>query len=266
MNPLANQVEGPANCGKIVGVTSILAWFDDKLKGVGSAAYDAIPRVCISVADTVAGQPGGTPAGLALAGFPVGSLSGAGALPTRMDTLTGTVAINDTSPVFVPITTIAGTGRVLAGVPRIATLNVARGQGAVQSAIAFVGIGIRRAGATILVDDEVTPFVEGDHSENRGVRNSGVLLPGVGEMLKDGDEVGLLLYQQQIQYAAVVSAASAPNAVNLVNTALHQAIPSVTSSIDASFIAVPNPYVFTATGVELPILIPGQYPGSSLSQ
>ena len=266
MNPLANQVEGPANCGKVIGVTSILAWFDEKLKGLGSAAYDAIPKVCISVADTVPGQPGGTPAGLILSSFPVGSLSGAGSVPTRLPTLNATVAASSTSPVFAPVTTIAGTGRVLAGAPRIDSLVVTRGTGGVQEAVAYVGVGIRRAGNIILVDDEATPFVEGTHNNNRGVNNSTILLPAVGEMLQDGDEVGLLFYQQQIQYAAVLSAASLPNATNVVNTALGTPIPPVASAIDTSFVATPNPYTVTATGVELPILIPGQYAGSRLSQ
>lgn len=266
MNPLANQVEGPANCGKVIGVTSILAWFDQKLKGIGSADYDAIPKICISVADTVAGQPGGTPAGLKLDRFPVGSLSGTGAVPVRAETLSGTVDFTATGPAFVPVATISGSGQVLAGAPRIDSLSVAPGTGAVQTAIAFVGVGIRRGGQLILVDDEVTPFVEGTHTSNRGVNNAKVLLPAVGEMLQDGDEVGLLLYPQQVQYAAVVSAASLPNATNVVSSVLGQPIPPIASAIDSAFIAPPNPYVFNAAGVELPILVPGQYPGSSLSQ
>jgi len=238
MNPMANQVEGPANCGKIIGITSILAWFDEKLKGVGSSDYSAIPKVCISVADTIPGQPGGTPVGLLLKTFPVGSLSGSGSVPTRAESLSVTVPPLGTTPVFAPVATISGNGRVIAGAPRIDNLTVARGFGAVQEAVAYVGIGIHRAGQLILVDEQVTPFVEGTHVSNRGVNNSVVLLPAVGEMLQDGDEVGLLFYPQQVQY----------------------------SPIDPSFVALPNPYTVTATGVELPILIPGQYPSSSLSQ
>ncbi|GAC1622453.1 MAG: hypothetical protein NVS9B10_06430 [Nevskia sp.] len=253
MNPLASQTEGTANCGKVIGVASILAWFDSKLKGLGSATYSAIPKICISVADTV-GAPAVTPVGLLLSSFPVGSLSGTGAVPATMATLTGTVAVTDANPVFVPVITISGSGRVLAGAPRIHDLTVIAGAGAPpgQIPVAHVGVGILRAGSTtpILVDDEITGFVgpgghdatdTGIHTNNRGVNNSdGVLLPALGERLQNGDRVGLLFYQQQVQYSAVSSGTGVTNA--------------------------PNPYTVTANGVELPILIPGTYPGSSLSQ
>jgi ABC-2 type transport system ATP-binding protein len=268
MNPLANQTEGTANCGKLSGVGSILAWFDAKLKGKGSAAFDSIPKVCISVADTT-GAPAGAPSGLLLNSFPVGSQTGAGGVAASLPTLTASVGpANFASPLFVPVTTIHGAGQVLAGAPRMSKISVAKGTGAVQTAIAFVGVGIVRAGNTILVDDQVTPFVEGDHSSNEGVPGNEVLLPAVGEKLQDGDQVGLLFYSQHVQYSAVVSASSIPNATNVVNTALGTPIPPITSALQPAGVAlnVPNIYDVTATNVELPIVIPGTYPGSSLSQ
>ena len=268
MNPLDSQVEGTADCGKIIGVNSILAWFDAKLKGISSANYKAIPKVCISVADTV-GAPDVPAVGLMLNKFPVGSLSGSGAVPTSMASLNAAVGLADVStPVFVPVTTIHGSGQVLAGAPRIAKVSVSKGTGAVQTAIAFVGVGIVRAGKTILVDDEVTPFVEGDHTSNKGVPNQAVLLPAVGEQLQDGDQVGLLFYAQHVQYAAVVSAASVPNATKIINVAVGTSIPPVASALQpvGTAVTVPNIYNVTMTQVELPILIPGMYPGSSLSR
>jgi len=268
MNPLDSQVEGTADCGKIIGVNSILAWFDAKLKDISSANYNAIPKVCISIADTV-GAPDVPAVGLMLNNFPVGSLSGSGAVPVSMASLTTSVGLaNATTPAFVPVTTIKGGGQVLAGAPRIAKINVSKGTGAVQTAIAFVGVGIVRGGQTILVDDEITPFAEGEHSSNRGVPNNVVLLPAVGEQLQDGDQVGLLFYAQHVQYAAVVSAASIPNATKIINVALGTSIPPVTSALQpvGTALNVPNIYNVTMTNVELPILIPGTYPGSSLSR
>ncbi|MES2424681.1 MAG: CocE/NonD family hydrolase [Pseudomonadota bacterium] len=265
MNPLANQLEGTANCGAVNGLGSILAWFDKQLKQVDSANFNAIPKVCISVADTV-GTPKVTPVGLRLNDYPVGSLSGRGAIPTKFASLGATVALTAVSPVFLPVTTISGDNQVLAGSPRLSKITVTPEFGALRTAVAYVGVGIHRAGKLILVDDMVTAFAAGEHTTNRAGIDNAVLLPGVGERLQKGDVVGLLLYQQHVQYSAVVSAASLPNATNLANTALGLPIPPVASALDTSAIALPNPYSIRLIGVELPILVPGLYPGSSLSQ
>lgn len=260
MNPLppAMQVEGSANCGGVVGVSAVLAWFDQKLKGVGSAAYDAIPSVCISVADTPAANT--APANAALVGvklqdFPVGSLSGPGSVPVSVATLSTTVNPGlPNMPTFAALKTIGPSeaGAVLAGAPRIDTLTVTSAVPVpLVTAVAYVGVGIQRGATTILVDDEVTPFADiaptaadggGSsrvHTNNRGVRNADILLPAVGERLQVGDVVGLLFYENHQQYLAVGGA--------------------------GSLVGPPNPYSVTLTGVELPILIPGTYPGSSLS-
>ncbi len=265
MNPLAGQSQGTANCGGVVGVASILSWFDRQLKGIDSDTFNAIPKVCLSVADTV-GAPNTQPVGLEMDRIPVGSLSGPGAIPTNASTLTASVPLGAAGPVFVPITTISGTGQVLAGVPRITNLAVTRGTGAVQAAVAYVGVGIQRGGKLILVDDQVTAFAEGDHQDDPGLNAGAVLLPAIGEQLQDGDQVGLLFYPQHVQYAAIVSASSLPNATNVVNFALGTQIPPVTSALDLSTAAVPNVYNVSATDVELPILVPGAYPRSRLSQ
>lgn len=266
MNPLANQIEGTANCGTVIGLDSILAWYDHWLKGVDSAAFDGIPKVCISVADTVSGQPGGTPAGLALDAMPVGSQTGAGGVPARLETATVNVgALLSSAPTFVPVTTITGSGRVLAGVPRLSSISVVGGPNVLpRAAIALVGVGIRRNGSLILVDDQVTSFVEGLHTFNRSHQNSIIELPAIGEQLQDGDQVGLLFYEQQVQYAAILSAISAPNLTNVVNVALGTTLPAFGSALDGSLLAAPNPYDAVVTGIELPILIPAEFPGASL--
>lgn len=265
MNPLANQTEGTANCGAVKGLPAILAWFDKQLKQTDSATFQGIPKVCISVADTV-GTPAVTPVGLRLNDYPVGSLSGPGAVPTQFASLGATVPLGATAPVFLAVTTITGDGQVLAGSPRLAKVSVTAETGNPRTAVAYVGVGIQRAGKTILVDEMVTAFAAGDHTTNRSGIDNAVLLPGVGERLQKGDVVGLLLYPQHVQYSAVVSAASLPNATNVVRTALGVPIPPVLSALDLSALALPNPYSVRFTGIELPILVPGQYPGSSLSQ
>lgn len=270
MNPLAQQVEGTANCGGVVGLDSILGWFDQKLKGKASAAYDAIPQVCISVTPTPAANA--APANAALTGvrlssIPVGSLSGAGAIAVS-GSVAETVVSAGVSPVFVPIgSPIAVSNAVLAGIPTVQTVIINTVSGVAPPPgtpipVAYVGVGLKRGSAApILVDDEVTPFAMVApqvgtttsacasppaapaiaHCTNRGTGNTGVLLPGVGELLQVGDQLGLLLYENQVQYLPANNAGTAAQT------------------------GEPNPYRVTMTGVGLPVLVPGSYPGSSLS-
>jgi len=277
--PTAGQgADGPANCGGVTGVSAALAWFDRHLKGIGSAEFDAIPEVCISVADTQ-NAPDVPLVGVELSSYPVGSLSGAGAVPARLATLAAAVTPADVSGVFVPVLRIAGGNKVIAGSPRLAKITVTPGTGATQAAIAFVGVGIRRGGQTILVDDQVTPFVEGAHDHNRNLEHPGeLLLPGVGEQLQDGDEVGLLFFHQHPQFAGLISPGNAlaldsavPSIIGLI--AAGNAPPAtpdvpVLSALDplSGVLTVPNPYNVAAEGVELPIRLPGTYPGSRLNR
>ena len=94
------------------------------------------------------------------------------------------------SPEFVPVTTISRDGLVLAGAPKIARLEVTPGA-TVNITRALVGVGIRRDGALILVDDQVTGFIEGTHTSNREVGNDAVLLPvySLGDRLQCADVV-----------------------------------------------------------------------------
>lgn len=270
MNPLANQLEGTANCGGVIGVEAVLGWFDHYLKGVSSAAYDALPEVCISVADTV-GVPDVEPAGVILDRFPVGSLSGSGAVPAALASASATVPAFTIAPVFMPVTTISGNDKVLAGAPTIAKLRVERGTPALprQSTNAFVGVGIVRGGAApFLVDDQLTPFTEGEHVDNRNIgEDDRILLPAVGERLQDGDQVGLLFYPQHVQYAAVVSAEGITGLTGIVTYISGIPVPPITSALEPVLgLLYVNPYTATATNVQLPILVPGTYAGSSLSR
>ena len=273
MNPLAYQTEGSTNCGNVAGIPAILGWFDQHLKGENSATVRAIPKVCISVADTL-GAPTTEPAGVALNEVPVGALSGPGAVPARLASLNVNVSSLSTQPVFVRVATIQGSGQVLAGIPAVASLQVAPALGALQASNAFVGVGIVRGGKTILVDDQVTAFGVGSHTSNRNSQKSGpVLLPGVGERLQNGDQVGLLFYPQHVQYASVVSAVGLSGATGLLNVLGGSAgadgatIPPITSSLEPALgLFYNNPYTVKATGIELPIFKPGTYRGSQLQQ
>lgn len=302
MNPLALQTEGTANCGGVVGLNSILAWFDYNLKGISSSNYNSIPQLCISVAPTPAANS--APTNAQLAGLllndgnvPLGDLGAkAGGIGTKAAMVTATVVASGTAvtstgtsvPVFVPVGNpisglhpLAGSGgstvALLAGIPTVQVVSVSSLLSGAVTPIAYVGVGIKRGSQTILVDDQVTPFsalapaagttdcpatltvptasytgtttytpLASDHCHNRGTNNypasnaqSGVLLPGVGEPLQNGDQLGLLFYENHVQYLPVNSGA--------VVTGL------------------PNPYTVTLYNVQLPVLIPGTYPGSSLS-
>lgn len=271
MNPLAYQTEGNSNCGNLAGIPAVLAWFDQHLKGVPSDTARAIPKVCLSVADTV-GAPMAAAAGVALNEVPVGSLSGPGAMGARLSSLNARVPALATQPVFVKVATVRGAGQVMAGIPTVASLEVAPTPGALQATNAFVGVGIVRGGKTILVDDQVTAFGVGSHTSNRNSQKLGpVLLPGVGERLQDGDEVGLLFYPQHVQYASVVSAVGLSGATGLFNVVAGStgadgaAIPPIASSLEPALgLFYNNPYTVKATGIELPIFKPGLYPGSRL--
>ncbi|MDB5970801.1 MAG: hypothetical protein JWQ90_3251 [Hydrocarboniphaga sp.] len=271
MNPLANQTEGTANCGGVIGVAAVLGWFDHYLKGARSAAYDALPQICISVADTT-GAPDVAAAGLMVDSFPVGSLSGNGAVPASLATGTAEVPAFTIAPVFVPVATISGNDKLLAGAPTIGKLVVTRGSPALpnQSTNAFVGVGILRSGAAapFLVDDQLTPFNEGEHTNNRNIaEDARILLPAVGEQLKDGDQVGLLFYPQHIQYAAIVSAEGLTGVTGIVTYLGNVPIPPITSALEPVLgLLYVNPYTAVASDVELPILVPGVYSGSRLSQ
>ncbi|MGH8455882.1 MAG: CocE/NonD family hydrolase [Stenotrophobium sp.] len=316
MNPLAGQTQGTANCGGVVSDDVVLAWFDEKLKGIppaantdipsspGVAANIAIPKVCISVTPTPTPSSApanpqntvGAPANNMLASvlldhMPVGALSGTGTINATKPSISAAVAYTTTGgaatyspsrgvPVFVPVVTIPGnvTNAVLAGIPTIGRVSVTTVPGITGSTaapgtavtpVAYIGVGIQRGTASpYLVDDQATPFASlppdpgttdctssspgapglpTDHCHNRGTNNDSdadsapshnVLLPGLGEVLQAGDVVGLMIYENQIQYVPAQFAAG--NTTQVIA-------------------GVANPYNVTLTNVSLPILIPS-YP------
>lgn len=264
MNPLAQQTEGDAKCGRHDGISSTLAWLDLHVRGIQSAAASAIPRVCISVTDT-ANAHSAKPAAVLLDEIPYGSLAGVGSITAKKDLSADLSTQAGTASAFLPITTITTESAVLAGIPTVESVTVTKGTGlptGTPGTVAYVGVGIKRGGALILVDDQVTPFAEGKHTNNRAVRGETVVsLPGVGEQLQKGDEVGLIVYENHIQYSAVVSSTSAPQLPYLAGYLTGAPLPAV-----APGPSHPNPYRIELKGVGLPILLPGQFPGSVLSK
>lgn len=266
MNPFAYQLEGSANCGAVDNVAAIYAWFDFQLKGIASAAYNAIPEVCISVADTPGASQLPAPVAVTLPSFPVGSLTGTGALPAVLANGMASVTPQnvETMPAFVKVVDVAEDGFVLAGIPTVDSLTVAAGTpGSAVTPVAYAGVGINRGGSLILVDQQLTPFVLGTHSNNRNFEstdNSKVLLPGVGEQLKKGDQVGLVFYCTHVQYQSVISSAVASGGAG----AGGQTNPSTYSPPNAT--SCINNYAVSFTNAALPILKPGTYPGAAFSK
>lgn len=267
LNPLADQVEGSADCGPLSGVGAVLAWFDHYLKQQDDAEFAALPAaLCLSATRTV-GAPATPPRALALADFPVGAQHGVGAVPVRAASLQAEVRAGGGAPVFVPMATVHGAGRYLAGAPSLGGIEVTRGAPATHAAIAMLGVGIRRQGRLILVDDQLTAFVEGRHGPDPAIdEGDPILLPALGEPLRDGDEIGLLFYEQTVQYSTVVSAdglLALPGAV--VRYVLGKPLPHpVVSALSplVNTVSNPNPYQVHIVDAELPVIVPGRYAGS----
>ena len=115
---------------------------------------------------------------------------------------------NPIPPTFIKLLDVPAGGKVLAGVPQLDAVlsSVLPADGcAVGSAappelpvngcdaIAFVGLGVRTAGGTPrLIDDQVRPL--------RGLGPHKVDLVAVAERLRQGEELGLLVYGFQQQY------------------------------------------------------------------
>lgn len=173
---------GSWGCGPLDSLQALQSWFDAKLRA-GPAPLTDIPDICLSLDDQRA---------VHLDNVPRGSTTYTVTVPST--NVTG--AQNDfggNAPTFIPLgAPIAGSGRVLAGIP-IAHLTVA-GPGPGIEGTAFLGIGIRRGGgAPYLVDDQVNPLRSSESHNGRE-------LLIVGEALQAGDEVGILLYGSYHQY------------------------------------------------------------------
>ena len=180
---------GTNTCGTIDSMDAIKIWLDSKLRG--SLALNALPPICISLNNTQSAffdtLPEASAANIAM--IPAASSVNG----TQHNNLRSATA----QALFFPMTApISGAGKVVAGVP-IARVTLTTGLGG-QEGVVFLGTGIRRAGNIILADDQVVPIRTSD--SRVGATPEPVQLPGVGEILMDGDELGVLVYGAHDQF------------------------------------------------------------------
>ena len=267
LSPFAQQVDGPANCGGVQGVYAILAWYDHYLKGFDSEEFETLPDLCISVQSSV-NAPAGPEIGVALDEMPFGSLAGVGSLPVQEDQVTVDIPLGAGRPTFVSLATIPEDDYVLAGVPTVGRITVSPGMGATHEAIALIGVGLQRNGKLYLIDDQVTGLLEGEHSTNRWLdEGDPVMLPGLGEVLQAGDEIGLLFFEQQTQYSVLLSLTSLTTTVpgGLISYLAAQPFPHPLGDVlvpVANVLTNPNPYHAELEDVRIPVFQPGVYADS----
>ncbi len=183
-------------CGPINSEAAALAWFNEKLLGIGNAddviitgqdmcfALDMgdavqLPDMTIGGTEFPVEMPGGLPA---------------------------PVTIGNPLPVVVPLTTVAGESEVLAGIPT-ASLAISSGDPALDArcqektdpimrlgtcdATVFIGLGVIKSGSVLplvpeLIEEQVMPV--------RGLGQHEVELVGISERIASGDQIVLLLY------------------------------------------------------------------------
>ena len=172
--PAVQQAPGSAFCGEVDAFSAIVSWMDAYLKGKDKA-LEQIPEVCLSLDDKQALNLGEVPLGgqeFEIAATSVASGRGA------------------VSKVFLPLYT-AESDDILAGVP-LADLELVVDEG--DDAIVFVGVGRKASGSSeaVLIDDQTLPL--------RGAQTYQGTLIGVGEALKAGDQVGLLIQSSSPVY------------------------------------------------------------------
>jgi ABC-2 type transport system ATP-binding protein len=195
------------NCGPINASDAALAFFNEKLKGVGNTnrVVTTGHNVCFSLTEGDAvSVPQVTVGGTE---FPL-ALPGGAPVP---------VTIGNPVPVIVPLATAGEGGEVIAGIPT-ARITVSRGDAALDAlcqsetdpilrlgtcdATVFLGLGVIKTGALIplvpeLIDEQVIPV--------RGIGEFDIELVGVAERIAAGDQIVLLVYGLQDAYAFTTS-------------------------------------------------------------
>lgn len=183
-------------CGRLDKVNSILAWFDEKLKGIRGAA-DYVPKVCFNL-DTSDTD------GVVLDRFPVGGQS------FQVPAQTVLAQEGSLQAVSVVLMKAGADGAVVAGVPRI-KLEITDPAGAgLTEPIVFVALAKRAAGAstdTLLAANEVRPF--------RGFGSFDELMIGVASRLAKDDELRLVIQAANLpRYPRMGSLPLAPASVS----------------------------------------------------
>lgn len=188
-----------SRCGSTLNEDAAqLMWFDRYLKNKSGAAAAIPTQPCISLS---AGDA------ITLPEVPT-QTSGQRETIYNIGALTTVAGANVDVPSAVALYTAPANGAVEAGIPH-ATLDVAAVGGvAAGTPIVFVGVGQMHAahpGVWDLVDNQVTPL--------RGMGRFDVDLAGGGARLQPGDQLGVLVYGLQDQYARNGSVNAAKPAV-----------------------------------------------------
>lgn len=166
-----------STCGPVDPFESVVAWYNEKLRGQTGAAA-AVPRVCISTSDTTAWIGAVVPHGGEKFAVPTTMVIGP-SLPIPM-------AAPD---YFVPLEQVERPMQ-LAGLP-LADLEM-DGLPVNVDPVVFVGIGLRRNGVVSLLNDQLLPM--------RGLGSHKMELTAVGQVFQVGDEIGLAIYTSSAQY------------------------------------------------------------------
>lgn len=196
------------DCGDINATRAMVAWFDDKLLGKGSAdqVITTGQQICytLSPGDAVA-TPNVTVGGTR---FKLTS-----ELPGQELPVTAFAGAAGTLPTVVPLLTLEEDA-VIAGIPT-ADLKLSFGDMTLDDlcldtsdpilklgtcdAVLFVGIGVIKggAGAPELIDEQVQPI--------RGLGSHTIQLTGIAERLGPGDQLVLMLYGQHPTFVGAFS-------------------------------------------------------------
>ncbi|MFQ3199321.1 MAG: ABC-2 type transport system ATP-binding protein [Zhongshania sp.] len=200
---------GATRCGSVDTLEAKHAWFAEKLKGEAGAAA-LIPTICIGLDDNN---------GAALTSAAVAAATYRVTVPaTSINSIQNNYGGD--APTFILLAApISETNLVLAGIP-VANVTVTPNVPMTKVA-AFVGIGVLSLGdsSARLIDDQVAPLRNGDHVDKQ--------LIGVGEVLKAGDQIGVLIYGDYDAFN------------NVAHTAWQTNLYSISGSIDLPIVVVP---------------------------
>lgn len=194
-------------CGPIDASEAALAFFNEKLKGIGDTdtVVTTGQNICFGLTEGDAvSVPQVTVGGTE---FPIALPGG---LPVP-------VIIGNPAPVIVPLTTAGNGGEVVAGIPT-AAITISRGDPMLDSlcqaatdpvlhlgtcdSTVFLGIGVIKTGSVIpvipeLLEEQVIPV--------RGLGDFEIELAGVTERIAAGDQIVLLVYGLQDAFAFTTS-------------------------------------------------------------
>lgn len=185
MNPVAGFGETSNRCGNTDPWNSARRWFDHFLRGAPASVLDPITEVCLSLDDDHGVILNNMPGKDATFDASIGISS------TPLDFSVTTSTFQQT--VCSPVHTVPDDGEtyVLAGVPQITEMTVDGGLAGTN--ISYLGLCVTRGGDDILVDEMMTGYPAGAHSN--------IDMVAVGELLQAGDQVGIIGFSAHPQFA-----------------------------------------------------------------